>query len=605
MKTKILTKSKLAALLLGALIALAVIIGLSFGGNHTTASAATYPDGANAEITVEYIKSTDEILISGWATGTDSTVEQINIYITCPSGQSAYTWVFTDDTNYNGSRLTFNYRNSFTALFRQAFPNATLADGYYALEVEVGFWSLQGSDFYAPAPLKTVAVGTLAQLPPDPVQEYYDFAGWYYDSAFKQPYDGAPIYADTKLYAKFTPIVWTITYVLNGGINSAYNQFSYTIENGDEYFQPATKTGYTFINWYDNPDFTGSPWYGYGGWSTFGDLTFYAKFTPISYNVTYHADGGTLTGQATSFTIESANITYPTPHKTGYTFDGWYESAAFTGATVTGIPAGSMGDKAVYAKFTPINYTVTYNVNHGELTGETTNYTIESGAVSLPNPTRTGYAFKGWYDNADCNGAQISVIPTGSTGDKTYYAKWEILKYKVTFYVDGEVYNEMTVDYGSTLSSVYLVNPQTLEAVQLFTSADMTTAFNLDTVIAENMTIHATAGFVAYNSVTYKVNGEELATDLLDYNTPLKDLRTATLDGYTFDGWYYDTAFTRAVQPTDKLTDNITLYAKMTPIDPQAEKTWIQKWWWTFAVGGAVLVVIAIAVLVIRKKKRG
>ncbi len=70
-----------------------------------------------------------------------------------------------------------------------------------------------------------------------------------------------------------------------------------------------------------------------------------------------------------------------------------------------------------------------------------------------------------------------------------------------------------------------------------------------------------------FTSLTYIVNGEELATDILYLNVPLNDLRTPTLDGYTFDGWYYDTSLTRAVEPADKLTRNTTLYAKMTPIE--------------------------------------
>ena len=70
-------------------------------------------------------------------------------------------------------------------------------------------------------------------------------------------------------------------------------------------------------------------------------------------------------------------------------------------------------------------YKINYVLNGGVLGSAPTEYT-EDNKVSLPTPTKEGETFAGWYDNAAFNGAVISEIAKGSTGDKTFYAKWEV-----------------------------------------------------------------------------------------------------------------------------------------------------------------------------------
>ena len=44
--------------------------------------------------------------------------------------------------------------------------------------------------------------------------------------------------------------------------------------------------------------------------------------------------------------------------------------------------------------------------------------------VTLVAPTRTGYTFGGWFESADFAGSAVTEIAAGSTGAKTFYAKW-------------------------------------------------------------------------------------------------------------------------------------------------------------------------------------
>jgi uncharacterized repeat protein (TIGR02543 family) len=64
-----------------------------------------------------------------------------------------------------------------------------------------------------------------------------------------------------------------------------------------------------------------------------------------------------------------------------------------------------------------------------------TSYTVEN-AVTLLAATRDGYGFAGWHDNAGLTGDPVATIPAGSTGDKAFYAKWE-LPFTITYVLNG------------------------------------------------------------------------------------------------------------------------------------------------------------------------
>jgi uncharacterized repeat protein (TIGR02543 family) len=80
-----------------------------------------------------------------------------------------------------------------------------------------------------------------------------------------------------------------------------------------------------------------------------------SNLSAVTYTITYELDGGDNFGGApATYAASSAAITLGTPTKTGYTFGGWYTTGGFSGSAVTGIAAGSTGDKTFYAKWTAI-----------------------------------------------------------------------------------------------------------------------------------------------------------------------------------------------------------------------------------------------------------
>ena len=108
----------------------------------------------------------------------------------------------------------------------------------------------------------------------------------------------------------------------------------------------------------------------------------------------------------------------------GYTFEGWYSDAALT-TPATAIPFATNGTVTIYTKWTPIEYSITYNLNGGtNHPGNPATYNIESANITLQAPEKSGYNFGGWFENEDCTGDAVTTIALGSHGNVTLYAKW-------------------------------------------------------------------------------------------------------------------------------------------------------------------------------------
>jgi uncharacterized repeat protein (TIGR02543 family) len=253
--------------------------------------------------------------------------------------------------------------------------------------------------------------------------------GWYDNGGFTgDPVTTIPVSStgNKTFYAKWSnPTAYTITYNnLNGGSNNAANPAAYTVEDLPLTLAAPSRTGYTFGGWYDNGGFTGDPVTSIPGGST-GDKIFYAKWTPASYTITYTLNGGSNNAaNPAAYTVEDPAITLAAPARAGYTFGGWYDNDEFTESPVAAIPALSVGDKNFYAQWTLDSYSITYNNLNGASNPNPANYTVESSAITLAAPVHGSYRFDGWYDNTAFSGNPVASIPAGSTGDKTFYAKW-------------------------------------------------------------------------------------------------------------------------------------------------------------------------------------
>ena len=154
--------------------------------------------------------------------------------------------------------------------------------------------------------------------------------------------------------------------------------------------------------------------------------TLTVQWTAPTYAVTLHTNGGTINnGNVTEYTY-GVGAALPTDvTRTGYTFEGWYDNEGLTGDPVTAIGNTETGNKEYWAKWEINQYTITYDLAGGTAEGNPNTYTIETGAFTLKNPTKSGYTFTGWSGTGlDGENNMTVTIHTGSTGNRTYTAHW-------------------------------------------------------------------------------------------------------------------------------------------------------------------------------------
>ncbi len=160
----------------------------------------------------------------------------------------------------------------------------------------------------------------------------------------------------------------TVNIDLNGGTYSG----STTISN-EKYNTTCTlpsnitKAGYTFNGYIvASGDGTGSV---SGNTYTFGAAngTVQVQWKATKYTITYNLDGGSMSGQKTTYTIETETFTLPTPTKAKYIFLGWTGSNGTTPQTSVSVTKGTYGNLSYTANwrldFVKINISVTINNN--------------------------------------------------------------------------------------------------------------------------------------------------------------------------------------------------------------------------------------------------
>ena len=232
--------------------------------------------------------------------------------------------------------------------------------------------------------------------------------------------DGNDILLNATWHCK-PGVKYNVIYTLNGGTNNAGNPKTYVSGSATFTLKNPTRSGYKFVAWYsDSALKTKNSQIVLG---TEGDVNFYAKWEKL-YTLTYKLNSGTNSkSNPKNFAASTATFTLKNPTRKGYTFKGWYTNAKFTGSKVTKIAKGTKKNITLYAKWSKNTYKITYKLNKGKNNNKNPKtYTVTS-SVSLKNPTRKGYKFKGWYSDSKFK-KKVTKIAKGSTGNKTLYAKW-------------------------------------------------------------------------------------------------------------------------------------------------------------------------------------
>ena len=247
--------------------------------------------------------------------------------------------------------------------------------------------------------------------------------------------------------------------------------------------------------------------------------------------VTLNLGGGKLGGSSDAIHIivkngskftapASGGLTRPAGDTGSYFM--WLDSNGNSYAPGASVPADVT---ELTVQWTAPTYTVTLNAGDGTInSGNVTSYTYGVGATLPTDVTRTGYTFKGWYDNENLTGSPVTAIGGTETGNKEYWAKWEINQYTITVKPEnGKADITITQDYGTPITAPTL----TREGYQ-FNGWDK--AFPT-TMPAENLTITAQWRDIAAPTGEIKIaeNDWKSFLNTITFGLFFKDTQTVTV----------------------------------------------------------------------------
>lgn len=221
-------------------------------------------------------------------------------------------------------------------------------------------------------------------------------------------------------------------------LDGSENQVT-TVSKGEKVSAPEVnpRNGYTFKGWYISTEFTSDGEWSFIEYTVTEDMMLYAYWIPNAYSIIYKEIGGAAFSSDNDSILPTEH-TYdtqtnlPIPTKDNYIFIGWYLDGDGISSPITSLTAkGYTSDITLYAKWVK----ATYNIEYKDCGGTTFSGDNKSSLpaihsyatqTELPNGTKMGYDFIGWYLNVDCDGEKITSIKAESiTEDIVLYAKWE------------------------------------------------------------------------------------------------------------------------------------------------------------------------------------
>lgn len=363
----------------------------------------------------------------------------------------------------------------------------------------------------------------------------YVFDGWFTDSKLKNPFTGNFMdYVDLEeplvLYPKYSLDGWKLTWDLQGGefiIEDVFEQYTILTDVPLPNNDIVKREGYLLKGWSMNGKLIE-----YFTPTIMADATLTAVWEAVSYTLNYELNGGELYDAEDSFTVED-DFLIAEPVRKAYRFDGWYADRIFT-KPITAIESGTTGDKTIYAKWTPITYTISYEVNGGENSPlNPSSYTAEND-VQLFAPKRKGYQFKGWYETCSTDLKESLIAAKDESVILT--ALWEAKEYTITVNPNNgsEIYTQR-VKYDEPYTLIvptlkghsfigFTLGNEPIAAVGVY-------QFAMDISVFANFTANT-------YYITYVSDGATVYTQPVVYGQSYMLYSPQPKTNYEFVGWY-------------------------------------------------------------------
>ena len=424
----------------------------------------------------------------------------------------------------------------------EAHADETYTSKYVLKEYSVDYWLNGGYFISAPESIVTIE-NPILELP-IPQKDGMQFLGWYTSSDYSGEAVTAVNYceSDIKVYAKWSEVVYTIKYNLNGGVLYGTNPSTVTAEETVELVSPLRK-GYIFIGWYDDPN--GGNLYTSVGGQGVANVVLYAQWqvnTSI-YNISYELNGGELTQDNPTSVVSGDYVKLNDPTKHGHDFVGWCDSADGNGRFYQHL-SGVEKDLKLFAIFTPKQYLIRYEYKGSYLGSEYNPNTIEYGQmVTLLPVAMHGYTFLGWF-TAENGGSKVEFIDESNIGTFTVlYARYSIIKYNISYELNG---GELTQENPTevTLDDYIKLNNATKHGhdfVGWCDSADGNGRFYQHlSGVEKDLKLFAIFTPKQY-LIRYEYKGSYLGSEYnpntIEYGQTV-ELLPVGMHGYTFSGWY-------------------------------------------------------------------
>ena len=319
-------------------------------------------------------------------------------------------------------------------------------------------------------------------------------------------------------------------------------QYQYSSVSGEDtygtLFSP-TRTGYAFDGWFTQL-VAGGTQIETNSTKTAYSQTVWSRWTPKTSAVTLDRQNGTGGSSSVTATYDAAMPSATMPTRTGYTFGGYYDAVNGAGTqyyTDAGASARTWDKDSsavtLHAKWTPNEYTVTFDANGGSVSSASTNVTYGSTYGALPEPTYEDHTFNGWWTAAVGGTSVTPDTVVTNVGNHVLYAQWDHDPVSVTFIDDryGTTIDEQDVEYGGTA-----VAPEPPEHEGYTFTNWCPTVFS---PVVSNMTVRAMYRPNTFY-VKYDPNGGsgEMPVEAFTYDVATNLLENSfTSNLYDFVGW--------------------------------------------------------------------
>ena len=376
-------------------------------------------------------------------------------------------------------------------------------------------------------PNDIVEAKTLDDLPV-PVEQGYEFLGWYYDQELTKAVNaGDEIKDDITLYAKWELKTYTIKFDNNG-----YGAPLTELKGASLPELPTlSEEGYEFLGWYYDQECTKAA---SKDDKLVKDVTLYAKWIQGKYDVEFNVNGY---GVKPNNLIDITTISeLPVLESVGKLFVGWYYDKDCTKAVVLGDVITS--NITLYAKWEDVEYTLTFELRNGEddiVKKLKYNDIIEE----VQNPVKQGYEFIGWFIQNDNEVVEFTfanaVMPNH---DLVVFAKYTG-EATIVYSSDGNTYKSVSGEIGDAIPAVANPTKVGYSFGGWYQEKECINVFDLTTFPINDLVVYAKW---TPNTITIRFNsngGTGTMADqayVYDSEVPL-NTNTFTRTGYKFLGW--------------------------------------------------------------------